>query len=206
MIPPITTIIEKCHICNCSDCITIFDLDSQKPICIRCMTLADSIEIKRIEDLETIDNLEEGIMSVIITLPNWQIEKLHKLALNRFGDPKYINGLIESQLLNLFHEKPQPPLTYHGKTKIRMDVLKKMRGISELMRTYDTYPKLKRQHLNKILKTILGDGDSRVRDSFIESVNRCVFFVTGKKPSLYDLVDCSSFVEAVDQKMQDLDR
>jgi len=166
----------------------------------------DSIEIKRIETVENIDDLEEGKMSVIITLPCWMIEKLHLIAQNRFGDPKYINGLIENQLQGLFDEKTPPPLTYHGKTKIRSDVLKKMRGISELMRNYDTYPKLKRQHVNQILESILGDGDSRVAESFIESINRCVFFATGKKPSLYDLVDCSSFVMAVDQKMQDLDR
>ena len=165
-----------------------------------------TIEIMRIEDLKTLEDVEEGSMSVIIKLPTWQIEKLHRLAQHRFGDPKYISGLIDSQLQKMFDEKLSPPLTYHGKTKIRMDVLKKMRGVSELMSHYETYPKLKRQHLNDILKSILGDGDSRVKESFIESINRCVYYATGDKPSLYDFVDCSSFVEAVDHKFQDLDR
>lgn len=166
----------------------------------------DSIEIKNIEDVEIGEDLDEKI-SVIVTLSNNLIDQLQLISQTRFGDTKHINGIIENKLRDLCIEKKlKAQITYKGKTKIRFDVLKKFRGITELMRHTNTYPKFKRQQLNQILTDILGNCDTRVKDNFIESINRCVYYATGKKPSLYDLVDCTSFIDAVNQKFQDLDR
>ena len=149
-------------------------------------------------DLSKMDGSDK--VTVLVTLEAAVISKLR----DRFPEDdlnEEINFILDQKTF-----KPNPILKYEGKTKIRSDVIKKLKRISDLMENQSIYPNLKLQQVKAIVKEILGisvltTSTRRTYDKYIKSINDCIYSCSSKRLSLYDSIDCSCFVRIVNDKL-----
>ena len=127
-------------------------------------------------DLSGMGGLEK--ITVAVTLEASVISKLRD---------KYSEGDLNEEINFILDKKTFEPnfiLKYKGKTKIRWDVLQKLKGISELIRNQSLYPNLKLQQVKAIVKDVLGDLDPRVLREYLKTINDGICSCSGKKIKL----------------------
>ena len=141
----------------------------------------------------------DGTDKVTLLIP-LEVAVISKLRTKYSGEDlnEVINFILDQKTF-----EPNPILKYKGKTKIRTDVLKKLKRMSELMENLTIYPNLKLQHVKRLVKDVLDNPDSRTYDKFIKTINDSIYSCSGKKLSLYDSIDCSCFVRIVNEKLME---
>ena len=149
-------------------------------------------------DLSKMDGTDK--VTVLVTLEAAVISKIR----DRYaGDDlnEVINLILDQKTF-----KPNFILKYEGKTKIRYDVLEKLKRISNLMENQTTHPNLKLQLVKEIVKDALGisvltTSTRRTYDKYIKTINDCIYSCSSKRLSLYESTDCSCFVRIVNDKL-----
>ena len=122
-------------------------------------------------DLSKMDGTDK--VTVLVTLEAAVISKIR----DRYaGDNlnEVINLILDQKTF-----KPNFILKYEGKTKIRYDVLEKLKRISDFMETQTTYPSLKLQQVEIIVKdalsiSVLTASTRRTYDKYIKSISDCI--------------------------------
>lgn len=105
-----------------------------------------------------------------------------------------LNFILENKLIN---EKIFD-LKYKGRSRIRTDVLKRLRELAESLKTLPQYPQFKRQEIEKHMENILWKLDFRVKEEYLKSISDCL----EKGLSNYSKSDITSFILAVEKKFQ----
>jgi len=136
---------------------------------------------------------------VIVELDNGVILRLQ----NRFQghESEEINFLLDKKLEDKICESI---LIFKGKTKIRKDVLKKLKAIADLISNQSIYPKLRRQTVLVIVKNILVEPDPRVVEEYMKTIGNFIKSSHGKNLTNYEEIDMSPFVNAVYEKYQEI--
>lgn len=145
-----------------------------------------SVDLRKIEGTDKV--------TVMINLDASVVSKLRD---------KYPEENINEEINFILEQKTFTPnyvLKYKNKTKIRLDVLIKLKKISDLIELQPTYPHLKIQQVKHAIKDVLGSVDDRTLNEFINTVKDCVYSYTGKKLGLYYDIDCSGFNKIVNEK------
>lgn len=154
----------------------------------------DALDVSSV-NLSKMDGTDK--VPVIITLEAAVISNLRNLYPNENLNEE-INFIINQKMF-----QPKPELKYKGKTKIRSDVLQKLKNISNLMENSIVYPNFKLQQIKVMVKDVLGDSDSRVFHEFLKTINGCIYSCSGTKLSLYNSVDCTCFIKIVNEKLME---
>ena len=136
---------------------------------------------------------------VIVELDNGVILRLQ----NRFqgNESEEINFLLDKNLEDKICESI---LIFKGKTKIRKDVLKKLKAIVDLISNQSFYPKLRRQTVLVIVKNVLVEPDPRVVEEYMKTIGIFIKSSQGKNLTNYEEIDMSPFVNAVYEKYQEI--
>ena len=149
-------------------------------------------------DLSKMDGTDK--VTILVTI---EAAVLSKIRDRYSGDDlnEVINFILDQKTF-----EPNFILKYEGKTKIRYDVLEKLKRISDFMETQTTYPSLKLQQVKIIVKdalsiSVLTASTRRTYDKYIKSINDCIYSCSGNRLSLYDSIDCSCFVRIVNDKL-----
>ena len=151
-----------------------------------------------VEDIQTVNISDKGgfdIVPVKLKLSVETIRKAHKIFKNKIHEQ--IDNLIYYDCVNTTTKPGE--LLYKGKPKIRGDVLRNLKAISDYFIKQSYYPFVKKSNVNVIIKEVLGDKDQRVYTDYINCIKHCIKSSTGKDLGYYQDVDISCFVKAVEE-------
>lgn len=124
-----------------------------------------------------------------LDLPQELINKLYE----KYGDYTYtfVTSLLEKQI------KKPIELRYKGRLNFKSDVAKRFKAIADHLQSQSIYPNFRKNVIERVVKDILIEPDSRVLKWYVDSINLCVLQSTGKHLSYYQDSDVSGFVLAV---------
>ena len=172
------------------------------------MMLYDAVTVNNIPSLNEIkEKNPDGFTLIEISCPNYQLKTLLELAITKYKDTKYVAGIIANAVAD-YCEKEQlqhhaASLTFKGKSKIKRDVLIKLKLIAEYYETCDVYPKLSVQLLKKGIDIILGPVDPRTKKNYVNCLKSWLKQSKGQQVIYYSQVDLTGFKKAVMKKIDD---
>ena len=106
----------------------------------------------------TPSNDEEELCPVIIEIPSYLIRLLHECACEKYGGPRFCNGIIVNALNDFLNNNRQHHVTsllYDG-GKPRRDVLVKLNKIGNNFRDLQSYPKISLYTMEPAIKKEIG--------------------------------------------------
>lgn len=167
------------------------------PVQIRESLLVSINEINKIpkdtDDLQKID--------VKITLPYFLLKEINNHIIKKFGENgPTLNGYLERKLMEWNKENELldhvGSLSFGGSSP-RKDVLLRLHEISLEFETYPEFPRFKRNHVEAILKKVIGYKDPRTFKKYFDCIKGFVESKTGKSIAYYGDYDLTDFKETI---------
>jgi len=162
-------------------------------------------EIDRIP--KEIDELEK--IEVKIKIDYGDLRELNNIVKKNYGENNislngYICQIIREATRKIILLDHVGSLSFAGSFP-RKDVLEKLHSISIEFESWPEYPKFKRNHLEAILKKIIGYKDPRTFKKYIDCIKTFVETKTSKQIIFYGDYDISGFKKIVEEGLNQHD-
>lgn len=166
-----------------------------------------NFQLLSINDIDKIpkdtDDLQK--IEVKLTLPYFLLKEINNSIKKRFGESRpTLNGYFERKCMEWNKENE---LLDHvgslsfGSSSPRKDVLLRLHQISLEFETYPEFPRFKRNHVEAILKKVIGYKDPRTFKKYFDCIKNFVESKIGKSIIYYGDYDLTDFKEIIQKAL-----